>query len=366
MRMRGAFLAAFLLVGAVLIRGAQKLPFTAGDQTILEDDFSRCPVGEIPEGWEILSGAVECARMESQIWVLPLQHVTRLQRILDFPEEWSLELQVYGWGPQGPFLDVQLYEVRDGRVEGDYRTGVLLRADQGSKKILLWASVWEKGKPRNEFIRERRIAPTEQAFWLQIQYRRKQFRVFVDGKLISRVPASLPTGRMALQLRFGHTSAGPTPLSEAAMLLGGIRLAGYSAPETPPEPESVLLQKLGAQEVEGGWKVVLQETVLFDVGKWDLKPEARETLDRLAQLILMEGARVRVEGHTDSTGSAEYNLLLSYLRAYAVAWALAQRGVPLRRLEARGFGEERPIASNDTPEGRAKNRRVEIWILRES
>jgi len=70
----------------------------------------------------------------------------------------------------------------------------------------------------------------------------------------------------------------------------------------------------------------------------------------------------RIEGHTDSSGSAEINQQLSQQRAEAVMQALEARGVDAARLSAEGYGAERPLASNDTEEGRSANRRVEVYL----
>lgn len=72
---------------------------------------------------------------------------------------------------------------------------------------------------------------------------------------------------------------------------------------------------------------------------------------------------VQVIGHTDSDGEATYNLGLSHQRANAVADILQAGGVPFNRLQTRGMGEEQPVASNLTPDGKARNRRVEIVVI---
>jgi outer membrane protein OmpA-like peptidoglycan-associated protein len=78
-----------------------------------------------------------------------------------------------------------------------------------------------------------------------------------------------------------------------------------------------------------------------------------------------ELTRIRVEGHTDNVGGKSYNQDLSQRRARAVVRALVQRGIAAGRLEAQGYGFDRPVASNATAAGRAKNRRVEFTILGE-
>ncbi|MDE2596062.1 MAG: OmpA family protein [Sphingomonadales bacterium] len=110
--------------------------------------------------------------------------------------------------------------------------------------------------------------------------------------------------------------------------------------------------------------VNLPDGVTFDVGSATLKPEFRATLDQIAQSMNQyPNSLIDVYGHTDSTGSDAYNQTLSENRARTVANYLASKGVAAARIRSQGFGETTPIASNDTPEGRAKNRRVEIKIV---
>jgi outer membrane protein OmpA-like peptidoglycan-associated protein len=86
-------------------------------------------------------------------------------------------------------------------------------------------------------------------------------------------------------------------------------------------------------------------------------------LDRIAQvMITYPQTGILVEGHTDSTGSEAYNQQLSERRALSVKNLLVQRGVSPQRIDILGHGERRPVATNDTPEGRQMNRRVEIGI----
>lgn len=111
-------------------------------------------------------------------------------------------------------------------------------------------------------------------------------------------------------------------------------------------------------------KVELREKVMFDLGKTTIRPESATLLDEIATVLKEhpEIKRVVVEGHTDSTGSARVNNRLSQARAQSVVNALVERGVEKERLAAKGFGSSRPIDSNETPEGREANRRVEISI----
>jgi outer membrane protein OmpA-like peptidoglycan-associated protein len=109
--------------------------------------------------------------------------------------------------------------------------------------------------------------------------------------------------------------------------------------------------------------VQLTNDILFDVDSYALRPESRDTLRELASnFTRYPDEQISVEGHTDSTGTPEHNQVLSENRANAVRDYLIDHSVPSSRITAAGFGETRPKASNDTPEGRQLNRRVEIHI----
>jgi len=115
---------------------------------------------------------------------------------------------------------------------------------------------------------------------------------------------------------------------------------------------------------EGG-KLILKDAVHFDSGRASIKPASLIILDELAAQLKQhpEIKRLRIDGHTDNQGPAVMNLELSQKRAEAVVEYLVTKGIEAARLSAKGFGLERPIATNSTPLGRAKNRRVECSIL---
>ena len=109
--------------------------------------------------------------------------------------------------------------------------------------------------------------------------------------------------------------------------------------------------------------IVNMPDVLFDLGKADLKPTARERLAKVAGiLIAYPDIHVQIDGYTDSTGSLEFNERLSQERADSVRSYLARQGVNSGTMTTQGFGPSDPIASNDTPSGRQQNRRVELVV----
>jgi len=111
-------------------------------------------------------------------------------------------------------------------------------------------------------------------------------------------------------------------------------------------------------------RIVIEESIFFDVDKATIKPESFDLLDEIADTLDAhpELLKIRIEGHTDSDGDALYNLKLSQARAESVVDALVGRGVDEDRLEPVGFGEAQPLASNADAAGKARNRRVEFHI----
>ena len=119
------------------------------------------------------------------------------------------------------------------------------------------------------------------------------------------------------------------------------------------------------EESESALKVTFKSSVLFDVRKAALKARAQEAIEEVIGLIqAYEGSRLKVEGYTDSSGTAAFNARLSKERAQAVADYLVKKGVDPKRIEVYGRGPSHAVASNSTTEGRSLNRRVEITILK--
>jgi outer membrane protein OmpA-like peptidoglycan-associated protein len=109
--------------------------------------------------------------------------------------------------------------------------------------------------------------------------------------------------------------------------------------------------------------IVNMSDVLFEFGKSTLRPEAREKLAKMSGIILSHpGLHLEIEGHTDSVGSDDFNQKLSEQRAESARKYLQDAGIATDNLVARGFGESKPVASNDSDAGRSQNRRVEMIV----
>jgi outer membrane protein OmpA-like peptidoglycan-associated protein len=127
------------------------------------------------------------------------------------------------------------------------------------------------------------------------------------------------------------------------------------------------LARLGAEVIGTEIVIRLPGAILFDFDSADLRPDAEATLRELAQVLSSYATRpVRVEGHTDSIASDDYNQKLSERRAAAVVQWLGSNGVAATRLRSAGFGESKPVGDNGTAAGRQQNRRVEVIIAKEA
>jgi outer membrane protein OmpA-like peptidoglycan-associated protein len=124
------------------------------------------------------------------------------------------------------------------------------------------------------------------------------------------------------------------------------------------------LEGAKVERVGEGIKITFESGLLFDVDRAAVKPASQENLNNLAKILdKYPDTDILIEGHTDSTGSDEHNLTLSRQRAQAVANYLAQINVNPTRFTIMGYGESQPAAENETAEGRALNRRVDLGIM---
>lgn len=135
-------------------------------------------------------------------------------------------------------------------------------------------------------------------------------------------------------------------------------LMEVKATRPPPGPARVVLTASN---------IAILDKVQFETGKATLLPASHALLDEVAKMLKdnPQVELISVEGHTDSTGSPDFNRKLSQQRAESVAKYLSSKGVKASRMEPKGFGPDRPIADNETDAGREANRRVELNILKQ-
>lgn len=144
---------------------------------------------------------------------------------------------------------------------------------------------------------------------------------------------------------------------EAALARKEAELAGAAA-----DALRARLNNLRATRGTRGMQMTLED-VAFASGQSQLLPEARDSIGKLVEFVQADpDKQIRIEGHTDSSGSANANQVLAQRRAEAILDALREAGIDPARMTAVGIGEDQPIASNETGEGRARNRRVEVIL----
>ncbi|MBW6391372.1 OmpA/MotB family protein [Billgrantia antri] len=168
----------------------------------------------------------------------------------------------------------------------------------------------------------------------------------------------------------GEVSAVVSPQAEAAARM--VAGAGLKPRHDGLEPRFPGLEIEGVSVLEDQQGITLRidDNLLFDSGQAILTGQGREVLGRLREVLVSFEGDISVEGHTDSIPIASFrfpsNWELSSGRAIAVLRYLAELGVPGERLRAVGYAETRPLGSNETPEGRAANRRVELLLHQEA
>jgi outer membrane protein OmpA-like peptidoglycan-associated protein len=171
----------------------------------------------------------------------------------------------------------------------------------------------------------------------------------------------------ALAQRLAQTQGALTRSQQAQVQttqqLGQERVARMDAEHRAQAALASLRQVAAVREEQRGTVITLSGEVLFATGESTLLPIAQQRLEQVAQAIRDQGMRhLVIEGHTDSRGSAEENQRLSLARANSVRNQLITRGLDGSMIETVGAGASRPVADNDTADGRANNRRVEIVV----
>ncbi|MFN0032150.1 MAG: OmpA family protein [Flavobacteriales bacterium] len=177
-----------------------------------------------------------------------------------------------------------------------------------------------------------------------------------SGKLIAESYSSPNDGSFLLCIPSGRDYALNVNKQGYVFHSENFSLKNYTSME--PYMLDIKLQKL-----RPGARIVLHN-VFFETNKWDLKPESKTELDKLAELLLANpDKKVEISGHTDNVGNEEANQTLSENRASSVVSYLVKKGVSADNLVAKGYGESVPVDTTDTDIGRAKNRRTEFKIL---
>ena len=353
-RALGMLLLPALLAGGGLVTGKTKYTkFEPGDEVLFETDFRDCPVGEFPEGFDKFEKGIECVKYDDHIWIAPsTDNGMRIWKKLEIGDnDFSIEydLVINPEGKKGQSAKVKFRPLTKGKNEKEWDKEEYFGNEDFD--VVFYAD-------RLELRKVGRILnvphPKEKRMHIAIQVRRHQYRVFADGKRLVSIPFRKTVHGFEFQMW-------DTPAYGA--LISNIRVARYTKKEAKPTPEKL---GIGVRKTKEGMKLTVPEKVLFDFNKFILKPEAKEALSVVGDIIRENPAKkLIVTGYTDNVGSDAYNLKLSLQRAQSVAdYLIYCEKVDPKLFEIVGKGKADPIADNATEAGRAKNRRVEIRIVK--
>lgn len=310
--------------------------FVPGDRVLFAEDFTGERVGNFPRSLKFISGNMEIADIGGKRYLRSTDYgsfVITLPETL--PERFTMEMEYRGQVSRG--LEILTEEFRRNptyypnsyAVIDDSKAG--LTGGRSTVKDPAPQALVRRGWKKEEIVPVRLMADGD------------YLKMYVGDQRVANVPnARVPRGRVIqLNLR-GHESY--------PSFLGNIRIAAGNT-------------SIYDALVEEGR--VATQGIYFDTGSDVIRPESTPTLTEIGQMLQQHAdLRLRIEGHTDSTGSSAANRALSEKRAAAVRDHLVRNyGITGSRLEAQGHGDARPTASNDTPEGRQQNRRVELVRL---
>jgi OmpA-OmpF porin, OOP family len=320
---------------------AVKIDFVPGEKTAFYDDFSDMAEDEPPPHWKLRDGRVELRTGDNlhQLTTVCPAKLSLSSQGFTFPKNFTFETEVvlsddepgmdfYAWpkGVDGGMAPTWHIHLESGQVSMEGPNGDPI------------ASMSFRPHAVNR--------PIKLALWVQ----NGRARAYVDGERIGDVnqmfvpEKSAPADHWTIRQRCDRPGSGPQP---AWIGIRSVRVA-ESAPDF-----SATIASSGKYVTHG---------ILFDTDSDHLKPESAPVLKAVAQgLEKNPNLKLEIDGFTDSTGDGAHNLDLSKRRADAVRSVLvSQFNVDGSRLTSSGFGPGKPVASNDTPDGRAQNRRVEF------
>jgi outer membrane protein OmpA-like peptidoglycan-associated protein len=313
-----------------------KYDFVPGDKVIFYDDFSSEEMGEFPSRWRLDEGVFEIAKQGGKSYILCTDKGSIRPKIAigALPSKYTIEMEFYikGGDTRGHWFFIKWYndqgqEIGNFNIQDKFRTNLrLLDKDIASKEL---------SAPLSGGIHTMRIMATQSTM-----------KCYIDNERMANVPAV----ESFKPVDFGVYMDPWLDEPNNPMLIGTFRYA---------EGGKTLKQQLD----EAGR--IVTHGILFDSGSDKIKGESYKTLADIGALLTDNPTlRLSIEGHTDSDGADDYNMTLSQKRAASVKdYLIANYKITAERLESKGWGESKPINMNNTPEGKANNRRVELVKL---
>jgi outer membrane protein OmpA-like peptidoglycan-associated protein/curli biogenesis system outer membrane secretion channel CsgG len=312
-----------------------KYDFIPGDKVIFYDDLRNEEEGEFPYRWNLDNGVFEIVRLGKDYWIMCTDEGSIRPRIPDapLPPKYTVEMEFYDNGPDvvGHGYSIAWVDAK-GKNIGEFKLRYHTKT---------WLYIFNREKASKALPGKL----TKGVHTMRIMATKRSIKCYVDQIRVANVPKVEGFNPVGFRVRLKPHQQPNNPL-----LIRNFRFAEGG--------------KTMRQQLDETGKIVTHG-ILFDPGSYTIKAESYKTLKEIGRLLTDDpGLRLLIEGHTDSDGSEEQNMTLSQNRADAVRnYLLSTFGISADRLETRGRGESAPIDTNDTPEGKANNRRVELIKL---
>jgi OOP family OmpA-OmpF porin len=312
-----------------------KYDFVPGNKVIFYDDMSGEEVSEFPLRWRLDRGVYEVVKLGKEFWIMCTDDGSVRPKMPDapLPPMYTVEMEFYDNGPKYSGNYFYIYWVDS---NGDNIGEFLMYANDDTYLSL-------NGKTLADKTLSSKL--TKGVHTMRIMATKTSIKCYVDEVRVANVPKIENFNPVGFRVRHRPYKDPQNPT-----LFRGFRFAegGKSMREQLDETGKIITHG-----------------ILFDVNSAKIKGESYKTLKDIGQLLQDDPElRLSIEGHTDSDGSDEHNATLSQNRANSVRdYIISSYKIDPGRLEAKGWGESKPIDTNDSPEGKANNRRVELVKL---
>jgi outer membrane protein OmpA-like peptidoglycan-associated protein len=303
------------------LKAWSRYDFVAGDKIIFEDNLSGEQNGEFPSKWDLVSGNAENALLGDENVITFVQNRTEITPLMKsesyLPEVFTIEFDVYFYNKYNEAYMLALTKLQ--------------RIDIRTNKVSMGKFVGEPG------------ASSKETGWhhIALSFNKRALKVYFDQTRALNIPnvKTKPTAFTISALSHGARSGDPALIKNIRIAEGGVKLYDRLLTEGK----------------------IITRGILFDFGKWTIKPESMGVINEIAKLMKEHpDVNFSIEGHTDGDGEEAFNQKLSEQRAAAVRTELVSLGINESRLQTKGWGESIPVDSSASPEGKANNRRVEF------
>ncbi|WP_295421866.1 OmpA family protein [Sulfurovum sp.] len=335
------------LVASDLITG-QSIKFQRGDKVLYQNDYGKCPVGELPSDFGKIVGGFECVKFDNHMFVAKTagDHSYLIKNI-KLEGDFAIEFDALIHSEDNFFVKL---------VHKDKNEYKELQTKPYSIHVGPYSSFYQIDVDGYGILKKGHFKKN-QIFHIAMQVRRGLFRVYLNGKRLLSVPFNNKGSIDGVKFHYWRSG------KAYGVLFSNVVISSYSKKEEVPKPESF---GINVKEDSTSFNLSIPEKVLFDFNKFFLKAEAKKALDSVAYFINHNSVKkIKIFGYTDNIGSKDYNLKLSIKRAMSVANYLVDcKKINKAKIEVKGLGERNPIVPNNSDEHRAKNRRVEIKLLK--